>query len=597
MKLKEVKVFENIDPHFQRLLERRQRGLTSPTTASTNAGEVAVAALVKDVNAWEGMSEVLIGATLGQTEKGSWLVTGRIPVARIEAVRKADTVLSLKPARRLRPTLASTVEETRSREDLLPETAQGNQGEGVVVGIVDYGCDFMHDNFRNSDGTSRILAIWDQNGRSGPDSPFGYGELYSRERINRALQEIDPYESLGYAPQGQTGTHGTHVMDIAAGNGQGTGMPGTAPNADIIFVDTNNSDVPWTGPEVVGADFGDSVRLLEALAFIFEMAGDRPCVINISLGTNGGAHDGSSLVEQGIDAMVSERPNRAVVIAAANSFNDGIHAEGTIAEGDFADLSWIVAEEDRTDNELEIWYSAKDEFRLELIAPDGRSLGSVNLGGSGILEDNGITFLFITHRRSDPNNGDHTIGIFMEDRLASGAWTLRLHGENISDGRFHAWIERDNYGQSSFALPHDNSHTLGSISTGQKSIVVGSYDAHKSNVPLSWFSSAGPTRDGREKPEISAPGHGVWAAQSRTGDGSVQKSGTSMAAPAVTGIIALMFAEARTRNIDLPITALREILDQSARATPADYGWHDRYGRGRIDAAAAIEAVIQAAVE
>lgn len=601
MQFEETDVFSQIDPHFQLILERRQRGLSIPYTSSTGVDEIAVIARVSDLDAWIALSEVRPAATVGKGADGAWIVTGRIPMARIEAVRQAQAVVSLKPARRLRPMLAATLEETRSRTDLLPSSAAAPAGNGVVVGIVDFGCDFQHANFRREDGSSRILAIWDQTGGANPNSPFGYGNRHEQADINRALQANDPYAALGYGPAPDTplqqGTHGTHVMDIAAGNGLGSRVPGVAPGADVIFVEASSSDIPWTGPQAVGTNFGDSVQLLEAIRFIFDTAGDRPCVINLSLGTNGGAHDGSSLVEQGIDALVAQRPNRAVVIAAANAFDDGIHAAGNVTEGGQTDLLWRIPAGDFTGNELEVWYSANDEFRLELIAPDGQPLGSVGLGRNGRLRDaDGRTLLFVGHRANDPNNGDNTIGVFMESNLPAGTWTLRLHGVRVMDGGFHAWIERDDPGQSSFSPPHDNTHTLGSISTGRLSIVVGSYDAHKSEVPLSWFSSAGPTRDGRQKPEISAPGHAVWAAHSRTGNGVVQKSGTSMAAPAVTGIMALMFAEAQARQIGLSIETIRDIVQHTGRKNPpAVDGWHDRYGDGRIDARAALESLIELA--
>jgi len=602
MQFEETKVFAKIDPYFQRLLERRQRGLTKPATSSTGLDEIAVIARVNDPDAWRALSEVHEGATAGKTPDGDWIVTARIPASRIEAVRQADMVVSLKPARRLRPLLDATIEETRARSDLLPADTQGQQGHDVVVGIVDFGCDFQHDNFRNANGSSRILAIWDQNAPALPGSPFGYGRLYTQDQINEALSEDNPYVALGYAPQPDSpfrplGTHGTHVMDIAAGNGGGSGVPGVAPRADIVFVDLAATDVPWQGPQVVGQTFGDSVQLLEAVRFIFDFAGDRPCVVNLSLGTNGGSHDGSSLVEQGVDAIVHEEPNRIVVIAASNSFNDGIHAAGSVGAADHTDLQWVVPISDFTENELEVWYSNEDEFRLELVSPDGESLGSVSLGSNGrLLSDTGDVLIFVSHRVEDPNNGDNTVNVFLESGLPTGAWTLRLHGEQISDGRFHAWIERDDSAQSNFPEPRDNTHTLGSISTGHMSIVVGSYDAHKNAKPLSFFSSAGPTRDGREKPELSAPGHDVFAAHSRTGDGVVRKSGTSMAAPAVAGVVALMLAESRSRGADLSVDTIREALQLASRSNPpVGDDWDDRYGAGRIDTNAAVQAIIDLA--
>ncbi|NIM15368.1 MAG: S8 family serine peptidase, partial [Candidatus Aminicenantes bacterium] len=232
------------------------------------------------------------------------------------------------------------------------------------------------------------LAIWDQGGIATPDSPFGYGRVYEQNEINEALQTNDPYSHLGYGPsQDTSGTHGTHVMDIAGGNGNGSSTPGVAPNADLIFVHIESSDIDWSGPDVTKTTFGDSVHLLEAAKFIFDRAGDRPCVINISLATNGGPHDGTSLVEQGLDILLNEAPNRSIVIAASNSFDDKIHTSGTVSTDSAVDLIWEVQQNDFTHNELEVWYSGNDVFELDLILPDGTSIGTVPLGTNASFEN------------------------------------------------------------------------------------------------------------------------------------------------------------------------------------------------------------------
>ena len=277
------------------------------------------------------------------------------------------------------------------------------------------------------------------------------------------------------------------------------------------------------------------------------------------------------MVEKSIDALVGEKPNRAVVIAAGNSYDKGIHASGKVPQDGFTDLHWDIPRGHWQYKAMELWYDGADKFILEIIPPDGKSLVSLQLGENGeIVDENNNTVIYLSHRFHDPNNGDNMIGIFMESKLPGGIWTVRLHGVEVSSGNFHAWIEREDGSQTSFIPPHDNTHTVNSTACGQNLITVGSYNPTKPNKPLSYFSSSGPTRDGRQKPDFIAAGENIWAASSLTGTKSSRKSGTAMAAPVVTGIIALMLSEARDRNIELDINQIRDILIQSAENNPPE---------------------------
>jgi hypothetical protein len=594
MELQEANVYVEMEPRLQAAVARHRSGHRTMATAATSPDEIGVIALVADLDAWRSRSDVREGVTLGETDRGT-LVTARVPIGRIDAIRQATEVRSMKAAQQLSRMLQDTVREIGAGPGALPVGVHSTGGAGAIVGVIDSGADFAHRNFRHLVGTTRLLALWDQSGPTTATSPAGYGRRFSSDEIDAALRTGDPYTALGYAPAADTaneqGAHGTHVMDIATGNGGGSGVPGVAPDADILFVEPALSDIAWQGPGAVESVFGDSVQMLEALHFIFNEAGERPCVVNISLGTNGGPHDGSSLVEQGIDTLVRQRPNRAVVIAASNSFADGIHAAGVVSQGGSADLVWELAQVPG-ESELEVWYSGMDRFAAEIVAPGGRSLGAVELGSNAeVTSDDGRTLLFVSHRASDPNNGDNVLGVFLDAGVPGPEWTIRLHGTTVGgDGAFHAWIERNDGAQSSFRPPHDNSHTVGSIACGQMSVVVGSYDAHKAATPLSWFSSAGPTRDGREKPELSAPGQDVLAAHSRTGTGVTRKSGTSMAAPAVTGLVAVLLGEAAARGQDLDADRIRAIVLASARTDPPPAeAWDPRYGSGRVSVPGALK--------
>jgi len=579
-----IKIDTAMDPRLQLALANHQTGKSGLNLASTTGDEVAVIARVKSVEEWEALPDIFAGCNLGKTGDGSSIVTGRVPIQRIEAVRAEPTIVSLKASQPVGPTLSATIQSMLVSDQALPANAAPDGGRDVVIGIVDFGCDFAHRNFRDQNGNSRLLALWHQNGAARPDSPFGYGRKYTAAEIDAALPAPNPYTALGYGPaEALDGTHGTHVMDIAAGNGLGSTQAGVAPKAGIVFVEAATSDLASEGPATVNQAFGDSVQLLEAVRFIFDTAGDKPCVCNLSLGTNGGPHDGTSLVEQGLDAIVREKPNRAVVIAASNSQLHGIHTSGQVPAAGNHEIIW--QQRSQGGGEFEMWYGGARRLEVTLVATDGTVFGPVQPGDNLSIGQTGAIAIFMSSRLSDPNNHDNVIGIWLAEGMPGDNFVVRLRSLDGQPVDYHAWIERNDFAQASFAAPV-STHTLGSISTGHETVVVGSYDGHKPAFPLSNFSSAGPTRDGRNKPELSAPGQNVMAAKSRTGTGIVRKSGTSMAAPAITGLIALIFAEARRNGRDLPISELRARLQSNATINPPAVPagtWDGRYGFGRAN--------------
>ncbi|TQS40317.1 S8 family serine peptidase [Cryptosporangium phraense] len=590
-----------MDPRLQLQVALQQEGRTKPATFSTGTDEIAVIAKVSNKEAFEAMPEVRPGVQVGDpAADGTVIVTARVPITALELVRRQDFVFSLKAAQRLRPQLGATTEDVGARPESLPD-GQWTGGEGVIVGIVDFGGDFAHRNFQTATGRTRLLALWDQNTQGFTvDGDHLYGTVHEQADIDAALEKEDPYSALGYTVA--DATHGTHVMDIAAGNGRGTGTPGVAPEAELIFVDLAGTDLPAQGAGVVGSSFGDSVQLLEALAFIFVRAGETPCVVNVSLGTNGGPHDGTTLVEQGIDRLLTQAPNRAVCLAAANSHDDGAHASGTVPATGSLSLTWNITAGDPTQNELEIWYPGSAALRLELVRivpnpADGTdrqvTVGTLDPGQSGTLTLDGGPAIFAANRLHDPNNGDNTIGVFLTEGI-TGRWLARLTSTTGAAVPIHAWIERDDSGRSTFSGPLlDDTHTIGSISCGRESIVVGCYDAHTPGTPISSFSSAGPTRDGRQKPEVSAPGARVVAAHSQSVSGVTRKSGTSMASPAVTGVVANLLAEVVVRQKrSLTIDEIRTLLISTARGSlPAAGAWDPQYGFGRVSVPALLDAV------
>ncbi|GAH57165.1 unnamed protein product, partial [marine sediment metagenome] len=260
------------------------------------------------------------------------------------------------------------------------ESELNTGGKGVLIGIIDVqGFDFAHPDFLDEHGETRFLNIWDQGGsQRPPPKGFKYGAEIRKEHMDEAIknssslgvqpQRLEPQSQMAY------GSHGTHVASIAAGNS------GLCPKAYLVGVLISLTDEDLDRRK----SFHDSVNLAHAVDYILECAKelekkkqkDIPVSINISLGTNGHAHDGSASICRWIDSELTI-PGRSVCVAAGNagqekSETEGdygfimgrIHTSGKIPAKDLTkDIEWIVVGNgiaDISENELEIWYSAQD---------------------------------------------------------------------------------------------------------------------------------------------------------------------------------------------------------------------------------------------
>jgi subtilisin family serine protease len=503
-------------------------------------------------------------------------------------------------------------------------------GENVLVGIIDVGgLDFAHPDFMDDQGKSRILRIWDQGGNAFEPPQLsvvggkagestGYGAEITNADIALALQEaanarVSPYD---LAPQSQQvrGSHATHVASIAAGR---TGLCKRARIAAVLIAlpdaDTDRRN-----------SFYDTTRIVDAVAYLLDLAEAQALdavSINISLGTNGGAHDGSEMVSRWIDAAMTT-PGRVVTVAAGNSGQEApeyegdlgiwsgrVHASGRIPAVDLRrDLEWIVVGnglEDVSENELEVWYGAQDEFDVELFTPDGYRIGPISPGErieNLLLKSK--TVVSIYNLLSDPKNGDNRISIYLSPFMGepiigiqAGRWKVRLIGKVVRHGAFNAWIERDDPGRigsvprSQWRLPSyfgpgtfvDES-TLSSLACGPR--VMGVANLDEARELLNVTSSQGPTRDRRLKPEIAAPGTNIVAACGFDADSQwIEMSGTSMASPHVAGVAALMMS----LNPKLTAAQIGGIMQRKSRPLPGQsYEWQNGAGFGVIDAEACL---------
>ena len=557
------------------------------------------------------------------------LMCATVPVSMLPKLSEDPAIAFVHPSEPLKldhPAVAPVVANKAPKSKAIGAAAKNGRGSGVLIGIIDVnGFDFAHSDFLDGNGDTRFIAIWDQGGTfRKPPTRFGYGSEFTAAELNKALKAankngLPAATDIERQSQLEPGSHGTHVASIAAGNS------GVCPEAKIAAV---LIDIPVVGDEVGRrrSTFSDTSRITHAVEYLLDIAQQQnlPIAINISLGTNGGSHDGSSGVSRWLDAYLSA-PGRAICIAAGNAgqekaLTDGdlgwvmgrIHTSGRVASrGLEVELEWAVVGdgiEDWSENELEIWYGAQDRFIVSVKPPDSDKWIEVRPRQfvQNLRLPSGIR-LSIYNELYHPTNGGNYVAIYMSpnfdpDRfrgIPKGIWKVRIKGDEVRDGRFHAWIERDDpleigrmgerrlFRFPSFFTENTNvdSHSITSLACGQSVIAVANLDDARQRINAS--SSQGPTRDGRCKPEIAASGTNVVAANGFADPQQpwIAMTGTSMASPYAAGVIGLML----DANPSLTSAQCLGILQRTARPLAgASYEWANDVGFGRIDPQEAI---------
>jgi len=555
-------------------------------------------------------------------ENGAYL-TAEVPLSKLDELKSSSVVTAIEIGQELKiapPILSGRPEKDAPQPaERYATTFEHDEGKGVLIGIIDIGgFDFAHKDFLDEEGQTRFIEIWDQAGGTRlPPKPYTYGARITQQQMNNAIEAEKrpgnlPATELEPQSLRMRSSHATHVASIAAGK------HGICPQAMIAGVSlalpTRDTD-----PRL---SFYDSTRLAHAVDYLFQLGVERnvPVAINISLGTNGHAHDGTSVVNRWLEHGLS-KSGRAICVAAGNAGQEAptgpddmgflqgrIHSAGQIpASGLSRDLEWIVVGDgqgDLSENEIEIWYSMQDRFAVEIRPPDSEEwLGPVEPGD--FIENKVLatqTVVSIYNELYAPCNGHNHISVFLSPFFSKeelvgvhpGKWTIRLHGRDIRDGSYHAWIERDDPRrikplefESGWAFPSffskktavDNS-SVNSLAAGHSIISVANYDSQTEQIHKT--SSQGPTRDGRNKPEIAAPGTNVLAANGFDSRDRpwVSMTGTSMASPFVTGVVALML------GLDRELTAaqIAGILRRSAKPLPSsDFAWKNDAGFGVVD--------------
>ena len=398
--------------------------------------------------------------------------------------------------------------------ELLPDFEVS--GKGVLIGFVDSGIDYTHPAFMDNEGNTRIEYIYDLS--TG-------GNIYNKQTINDAIKSSNPYSTI---PSIDNTGHGTHVAGIAAAGGKINGQyKGAAPNASIAMVKAAR------GVTVL------SSQIMQGIKFLLDKSKElnMPLVISISLSTNDGAHNGSSLLEQYI-RTISNLERVSIVIAAGNEGDAGHHVGGELNKTQ-REIFNIASDEKSI--VMNLYKSILPNISINIISPTSQNSGSVVMQEGYIQGAIGKDRYDIYIAGAKPFELNSEIKIILSARseyLVQGVWTLEINVLNEYLGNYSIWLPvLEGLNPGTKFLEPNQFNTLGIPATVDNIIAVGSYNYRTNN--LSSFSGRGEQMwQIAVRPDLVAPGEDI--AGPVPNGGYDNKTGTSMATPQVAGICALM---------------------------------------------------------
>lgn len=476
-------------------------------------------------------------------------------------------------------------------------TFTGLNGQGILIGAVDSGVDFDHGDFKDASGHSRLIRIWDQSSVGAPPPNFLYGTEWSNTAIDLgACTEID---EIG---------HGTHVLGVAGGDGSQTGgsapaytYAGVAPRADLAMVKTNFTN---TG-------------IVDGVHYLFDLAASRHqnAVVNLSVGTQFGSHDGLDAFESAIAALAG--PGRIIVKSAGNDRGSARHAEVKVAStGSPVTMSVSGSAAGRA-VQIDGYYNKTENMSLKITTPSGTVIGPLARGVRsgpfpGTSTSNGS--VYVENGVSRGYLGDYEVYIEINastGQVMNGTWTFTFVPNTPGLTReVDLWRFFSSAGlTANFVTGNQPNEELISEPGNADAIITAAGWVTKQSWTncagtaasfnpaavgtIAWFSSPGPTRDGRPKPDITAPASAVVSTTSfdaaptcatnpdLMGDGlnHVVDYGTSVASAHVAGVAALLM---QTRGALTPTQVRNYLIGNAVHDANTGTGWNANWGNGKL---------------
>ncbi|WP_185967441.1 S8 family peptidase [Clostridium sp. HBUAS56010] len=453
-------------------------------------------------------------------------------------------------------TLASTISLERSGVDAVQQNPDlALFGNGVLVAVIDTGVDYRHPAFRSSDGSSRILSIWDQTIQTGTiPQNFTFGSEYSMEEINAALDSDNP---LSIVPTNDLNGHGTAIASIIAGTpDEEQSFSGVVPQAEYIIVKLKEAKASSKAiafvPESVLCYQESDIILGVRYSVAAAAKVNRPLVICIAMGSSQGGHDGRGALSSYLDHLTL-LPGNAVSVAAGNEGNNRRHYfNATTVPPYYNDIELRIGDNDKLFS-VEIWSYSPARLAIDISSPNRESTQPVFATMHQCRRFSFIfnqTTIYVNNIIFEEETGDQLILLRFENPI-SGIWYLRTQNPENEPFSFHSWLPSgDMLSNETYFLNSNPDTTITSPGNARHPLTVTAYNQNSDSILPE--SGRGYSRSGQIKPDISAPGYQITCAVPGNLYGAA--TGTGAAAAHAAGIVAMVFEWGIVRGNYLRIT-------------------------------------------